>query len=225
MAKKETNATPELENVELVLSKSEQFIEKYQKQLLIGLGVVLAIVLAIMAFQNFYLKRRVTDAQNAMYKAEQYFAIDSFKVALNGDGSSDMMGFKEVADEYSITPSGKLATAYTGICYFKLGDYQNAVKFLTQYEGKDDFFKTSVLGLTGDAYAEIGDADKANDFYKKAIGMKNELTPVYLKKAGILQETKGKTEDALKMYQQIKDEYPTSMQAGDIDKYIARVQK
>jgi tetratricopeptide (TPR) repeat protein len=193
MAKKQTNATSELENVELVLSRSEQFIEKNQKQLLIGVGVILAIVLAVLAFRNFYMKPRIEEAENAIYKAQQYFAIDSFKVALNGDGSADMIGFKDIADEYSMTPSGKLATAYTGICYYKLGDYKNAVKFLSQYDGKDEFFKTTILGLTGDAYSEMGDADKAFDFYKKAIAMKNELTPVYLKKAGILYETKSKT--------------------------------
>lgn len=224
MAKNETKA-PELENVELVLSKSEEFIEKYQKQLLIGVGVVAAVILAVLAFQNFYVKPRIKDAENAIYKAQQYFAVDSFKVALNGDGSADMIGFKDIADEYSMTPSGKLATAYTGICYYKLGDYQNAVKFLTQYSGKDDYFKTSIVGLTGDAYAEMGEADKAQDFYEKAIDAKNDLSPVYLKKAGILFETKGNAEEALKMYQKVKDAYPASLQAQDIDKFIARVQK
>lgn len=225
MAKKETSTPTEIENVELVLSKSEQFIEKHQKQLLIGLGIALAIVLAILAFRNFYLKPRIEAAENAIYKAQNYFAIDSFKIALNGNGSSDMMGFKDIASEYGMTPSGKVATAYAGICSYKLGDYQNAVKFLSQYDGKDEYFNTSVIGITADAYAEMGEADKAFDLYKKAIAKKNELAPVYLKKAGVLYETKGKSEDALKMYQTIKDDYPTSVQATDIEKYIARVQK
>lgn len=225
MAKKETKASTELENVELVLSRSEQFIEKHQKQLLIGVGIIVVVILAVLAFRNFYMKPRVEAAENEIYKAQQYFAMDSFKVALNGNGSADMMGFREVSEEYGMTPSGKLATAYAGICYYKLGDYQNAVKFLSQYEGKDEYFKTAVIGLTGDAYAEMGNADKAFDFYKKAIGDKNELAPVYLKKAGILYETKGNPDEALKMYQEIKDNYPESLQARDIDKYIARVQK
>ncbi|VBB48455.1 Tetratricopeptide TPR_1 repeat-containing protein [uncultured Paludibacter sp.] len=225
MAKKETTTSPELENVGLVLSKSEQFIEKHQKQILIGVGIVVAIVLAVLAFRNYYMKPRVEAAENAIYKAQSYFAIDSFKVALEGNGSADMIGFKEIASEYGMTPSGKLATAYAGICYYKLGDYKNAVKFLSQYEGKDEYFKTSVIGLTGDAYAEMGETNKAFDFYKKVAATKNELAPIYLKKAGILYETKEKPDEALKMYKEIKEKYPTSMQAGDIDKYIARVEK
>lgn len=223
MSKKVKEPT-DLENVGRALSSSEAFIEKYQKQILIGVGVVVLVVLAVMAVNNFYLKPREVAAENAMYKAQNYFAVDSFKVALDGD-NKDVMGFKEIASEYGMTASGNLANAYTGICYYKLGKYQEAVKYLTQYDAGDDYFKTSVIGLTGDCYAELGETGKAQDYYSKAIGQKNELSPVYLKKSGILFETKGQTADAEKMYLQIKNDYPKSMQAGDIDKYLARVQK
>ena len=114
------------ENVGNIISTSEAFIEKNQKKILIGIGVVVLLVLAIMAFRNFYQKPREIAAENAMYKAQEYFAVDSFKVALEGDGAN-VMGFKEIASEYGMTKSGNLAAAYTGICYFKLGKYQDAV--------------------------------------------------------------------------------------------------
>lgn len=221
---KKVKEPAELETVGRALSSSEAFIEKYQKQILIGVGVIVLAVLAVMAINNFYLKPRVVAAENAMYKAQELFAVDSFKVAVDGNGK-DVMGFKEIASEYGMTASGNLANAYTGICYYKLGKYQDAVKYLTQYDAGDDYFKTSVIGLTGDCYAELGETGKAQDYYSKAIGQKNELSPVYLKKAGILFETKGQAADAEKMYLQIKNDYPKSMEAGDIDKYLARVQK
>lgn len=221
---KKVKEPAELETVGRALSSSEAFIEKYQKQILIGVGVIVLVVLAVMAVNNFYLKPRVVAAENAMYKAQEVFAVDSFKVAVDGNGK-DVMGFKEIASEYGMTASGNLANAYTGICYYKLGKYQDAVKYLTQYDAGDDYFKTSVIGLTGDCYAELGETGKAQDYYSKAIGQKNELSPVYLKKAGILFETKGQAADAEKMYLQIKNDYPKSMEAGDIDKYLARVQK
>ena len=221
---KKVKEPAELETVGRALSSSEAFIEKYQKQILIGVGVIVLVVLAVMAVNNFYLKPRVVAAENAMYKAQELFAVDSFKVAVDGNGK-DVMGFKEIASEYGMTASGNLANAYTGICYYKLGKYQDAVKYLTQYDAGDDYFKTSVIGLTGDCYAELGETGKAQDYYSKAIGQKNELSPVYLKKAGILFETKGQAADAEKMFLQIKYDYPKSMEAGDIDKYLARVQK
>ena len=224
MSKKQEAKVEELESVGRALSNSEAFIEKNQKPIFIGVGVVVLIVLGIMAFHNFYLKPRETAAENAMYRAQEFFAVDSFRVALEGDGTKSM-GFKEIASEYGMTASGNLANAYTGICYYKLGKYEDAIKYLVQYDGDDNYFKTSVVGLTGDCYAELGDKGKAQSFYKKAIAEKNELSPNYLKKSGILFETDGKAAEAEKAFQQIKDDYPMSNEAYDIDKYLARVQK
>ncbi len=224
MTKKKKGAqVEELEGVGEILSKSEQFIEKNQKSILITVGVIVLIVLGVMAFRNFYQKPREVAAEDAMYMAQEYFAVDSFKVALDGNGA-DVMGFKEIASQYSMTKSGNLAKAYTGISLYKLGEYQEAVKYLTQYDGKNSYFKSSVVGLIGDCYAELGDKSKAQSYYKKVIADKNELSPIYLKKSGILFESEDKKADAEKAYQQIKDDYPASNEAYDIDKYIARVQ-
>ncbi len=224
MAKQEVKKTPEIENVQHALTASEAFIEKYQKQIIIGVGAVVLVVLAVLSFNNYYLKPREVSAQNEMYKAQLLFSADSFKVALNGN--KETIGFKEIASEYGITASGNLASAYAGICYYKLGEYENAVKYLTQFDGKDNYFTTTVVGLTGDAYVQLGKTDKALDYFEKAEDMKNEvLSPVYIKKAGVVLESMNKPEEALAKYQSIKDSYPKSVEAQDVDKYIARIQK
>jgi len=224
MAKQEVKKTPEIENVQHALTASEVFIEKYQKQIIIGVGAIVLVVLAVLAVNNYYLKPREVNAENEMYKAQILFSADSFKVALNGN--KETIGFKEIASEYGITASGNLASAYAGICYYKLGEYENAVKYLTQFDGKDNYFTTTVVGLTGDAYVQLGKTDKALDYFEKAEDMKNEvLSPVYIKKAGVVLESMNKPEEALVKYQSIKDNYPKSIEAQDIDKYIARIQK
>jgi tetratricopeptide (TPR) repeat protein len=224
MSKQEQNKPEELEQVEQVLSKSEAFIEKYQKQLLLGVAIVVLSVLSVLAFKNFYIDSRETQAQNEMAKAQALFAVDSFKVALDGKG--DVVGFKEIASEYSITASGNLAEAYAGICYYKLGQYDNAIKYLSQFDGEDNYFTTSIIGLIGDAYVEMGKNNDAVDYFVKAADKENEvLSAVFLKKAGKVYEALGKPEKALEVYTQIKDNYPKSSEASDIEKYIARVQK
>ncbi len=216
--------TDELESVEHVLSTSEAFIEKYQKQILFAVAVIVLLVLAVIAFRNFYIEPREIEAENEMGKAQSMFAVDSFKVALEGDGNN-IIGFKEIVSEYGITNSGNLAAAYSGICYYKLGQFDNAIKFLTQYDGKDNYFSISVIGLIGDCYVELGETSKALNYFEKAADKKNEiLSPIYLKKAGIVNESLKKPEKALKAYTEIKDNYPKSNEAADIDKYIARVQ-
>lgn len=223
MAKKQDKKASEVDNVENALNRSEIFIEKNQKTIYIGLGVIVLVITVILAFHNLYQKPRETAAANAMYRAQEYFAVDSFKIAVEGDGTQ-VMGFREIASQYGMTLSGNLAKAYTGICYYKLGKYEDAIQYLSKYEGKETYFKTTVTGLIGDCYAEMGDKNQAQDFYQKAIADKNDLAPVYLKKAGILYESTNNPAEAEKMYQRIKDDYPTSGEAYDIDKYLARVQ-
>ena len=46
----------------------------------------------------------------------------------------------------------------------------------------------------------------------------------YLLKAGVTCEELGDDTRALAFYQQIKDNYPQSMEAYDIDKYISRIE-
>lgn len=224
MSKKEKKQD-ELQNVEQVLTTSEAFIEKYQKQILYVVGAIVLAVIIILAFRNFYLKPREINAENEMYKAQNYFNTDSFKIALEGK-ANEFIGFKEIVSEYGSTASGNLAVAYSGICYYKLGQYDNAIKYLAQFEGKDDYFTTSVIGLTGDCYVETGNVKKAVGFFVKAADKNNEvLSPVYLKKAGIAYESLKEPEKALKMYTKIKEDFSKSVEASDIDKYMARIQK
>lgn len=225
MAKKEEKKHDELENVQHALTSTEEFIEKYQKQILMGVAAIILIIVAVLLFRNYYLEPREVNAQNEMYKAQTAFAVDSFQIALEGDNKGSI-GFKEIASEYSITASGNLASAYAGICYFKLGQYETAVKYLTQYDGDDTYFAGTVIGLTGDCYVELGETSKAISYFDKAADLENTvISPVYLKKAGLVYESLKEPEKAEKEYTTIKEKYPKSPEAADIDKYLARVQK
>jgi TolA-binding protein len=62
--------------------------------------------------------------------------------------------------------------------------------------------------------------------YKNAYSINdNELTtPVYMMKAARLLETMDELEDALALYQEIKEKYPETTEGQNVDKYIARVE-
>ncbi len=213
----------ELENVQQVLTTSEAFIEKYQKQILYVVGSLVLLVILILAVRNYYLKPRETRASEEMYKAQTYFNVDSFKIALNGK-LPEFIGFKEIVSEYGITASGNLASAYAGICYYKLGEYDNAIKYLNQFDGKDENISVVVTGLIGDSYVEKGETKKALGFFENAASSDNKvLSPIYLKKAAVVYESLKQPEKALELYNKIKDKYPQSSEASDIDKYIARL--
>jgi tetratricopeptide (TPR) repeat protein len=188
------------------------------------LGVVAIIVIGFLAINNFYIKPRATEAANEMYRSQMYFSTDSFKLALEGDGF-ESIGFEAISSEYSLTPSGNLAKAYAGICSYHLGDYDKAISFLSGFDADDDYISIMAIGLMGDCYAELGEPQKAIKFFNEAADSENEvLSPLYLKKAGIIYESEGDTKKALENYLSIKNDYPMSIESQDIDKYISRLQ-
>jgi len=214
-----------LKTVENVLSQSEAFIEKYQKQILYGVGIVVLVVLAILAFRNWYLVPRESKAETKLAVCQNYFAVDSFQVALNGDGTENCIGFKGVVDEYGMTNSANLANAYAGVCCYKLKDYNNAIKYLKKFNGKDLNIAPSITGLIGDSYVELGQVEEGIKYFLKAADVDNEMiSPIYLKKAAIAYESRGDYKKAVEAYTKIKDQYVRSQEAADMDRYIARAQ-
>ena len=225
MSKKNKGKQPvdQLENVQNAIGKSEAFIEKYQNQILYAVLAVVILVLAVLAFKNYYVSPKEKDAQAQLSIGERYFATDSFKVALEGNGI-DYIGMKEIVNEYSVTDAANVAAAYAGISYYKLGNYEQAINYLKKFDDNGDVNITPmVLGLTGDSYVELGEVDKGIKFFLKAAKKENpQLSPIYLKKAGIAYESKGEFKKALEVYTQIKDVYFKSAEAQDIEKYIER---
>ena len=219
---KDTKKDKELE-VEAFVSRSEQFIEVHLKQIITGIVIVLVIVGGIFAFKYGYLVAREQKAAAAIFKGEIYFAKDSFNMALNGNGA-DFQGFAKIADTYGHTVAGNLAKAYAGICYFKLGQNEKALKMLKSFSGKDNMVSPAIVGLIGDCYVNMGKTEEGISYFEKAASeASNEVvSPVYLKKAGIAYESLKKYDDAIKAYTSIKEKYFNSMEAADIDKYITR---
>ena len=211
MATKEKDTNKELE-VEEIVSKSEQFIENNSKKIIYGIIAVALVVGAVLGIKHGYLVPQEKKAAAAMFKGEQYFARDSFALALNGNGA-DYEGFEAIIDQYGSTDAGNLAKAYAGICYYKMGDTQKALDLLKSFSGKDQMVSPAVTGLIGDCYVNMKAAKEADN---------EVISPIYLKKAGIAYENLKEYDKAVKAYTTIKDKYYTSMEASDIDKYITR---
>jgi tetratricopeptide (TPR) repeat protein len=222
MAKSKKDDNPQgIKNVEETLSKTEQFLEQNYKPLLIGLAAVVVLV-GLFWLAKLYLTKRNDEAQSQMYQAQKYLELDSINLALNGDGN--YLGFLDIAKEYKFTKAGNLARYGAGICNLHLGNYQEAIDFLNKYSKKDKVIGSIALGATGDAFVELGNTDKGIAKYLEAaeFGENSFNTPLFLMKAAELYEMNGKYADALKLYEQIKEGYPTSTEGSSIDKYIAR---
>jgi tetratricopeptide (TPR) repeat protein len=224
MASNKNVATKEesLEKVESALGRGERFIEENQKILTIVVVGILAVVGIIMAYNRFYKKPLEEEARSQMFVAEQYFERDSFRLALNGD--ANYPGFLKVIDEYGSTKAGNLANYYAGICYIKMGKYDDAIGHLKEFSSNDRMIASLSSGLLGDAYMEKNQVDEAISFYKKAADKNpnNFSSPIFLMKLAEALELKGNNKEALDIYKKIKEDFPRSSEGRVIDKYITR---
>jgi tetratricopeptide (TPR) repeat protein len=224
MANKKKENEKELE-VDQILSRSEQFIEKNKNRLLYGLGAVAVVIGLYLAYHYGYAVPRTEKATLAIFKGEQYFERDSFALALNGNGL-DYDGFDAIIDQYGSTKAGNLAKAYAGICYYRLGDPQTSIKRLKSFGSNDTQVAPAMIGLIGDCYVSIGEVKEGIRYFEKAASKANSevLSPIYLKKAGIAYESLNQYREAINAYTAIKEKYNRSMEAMDIDKYITRAE-
>lgn len=208
-------------NVEDALTQSEAFLIKYKNAIIGGVVAVIIIVAGFIMYKNLYAEPREEKAQAALFKGQEYFEQDAFEQALNGD-SIGYTGFLKVADDYSGTKAANLAKAYAGICYAQLGKYEEAVKMLDSFNGKDQMVAPAILGTAGNCYAQLGQLDKAASTLLSAADKadNNTLSPIFLIQAGEILVKQGKYDDAVNAYTKIKDKYFQSYQAMDIDKYI-----
>lgn len=210
-------------NVGEILSKSEKFIEKNQKIILTVVGVAILLVVAILGVRHMYLIPREKEAEASIFKGETYFSRDQWDLALYGD-SIDYIGFEEIINEYGSTKTGNLAKAYAGICYFHKGQPEQALEYLKKFSSNDKMVSPAIIGLIGDCYVELDKVKEGISYFEKAASKADNdlISPVYLKKAGIAYENQKNYSQAVNSYLKIKNQYPLSNEATDIDKYIER---
>ena len=224
MAKKKEEFVKEdeqLQEVNEALTGAGKWIEDNANLISWIICGIAVVVCGIIAINNYIIKPHALEASNENAKAVVYFMAGDFDKALNGD-DAECIGFEAIADEYKFYQQGKLAALYAGICYFEKGEYEEAAHYLKKFDADDLNIDPAAHQLLGDAYVELGEYGKAVKAFEAAAESGNEMiAPMSLKKAGIVYLHEGKNAKALKAFKAIKENYPTSAEAQDIDKYIA----
>src|SRR5579859_3959091 len=120
-----------LEDEKNPIDQLQHFWTRWGKQASYAVLIVALLVAGYFGYKNFISEPNEKKADEAMFRAEEYYRMDSAKLALNGDNIN--AGFLKILSKYSGTKAANVASFYAGSCYLKLGDYNNAVKYLKDF--------------------------------------------------------------------------------------------
>ena len=209
------------ETLDTTANKTEEFVVKYQNLILGFIGVVAIGVLGYLGYTNFVLEPKAKEAVSELNQAQYYFelavnSVDSdslYRRALNG--GEGKYGFLDIIENYKGTPAAKLAKYSAGMAYLNLKQYENAIAYLDEFSADDVLLSALAKGAIGDAYAQLGQVDKAFNYYIEASKINNNMysTPKYLYKAAMLGAENGKRNQAIEFLNRIENEYPKSEEA------------
>jgi len=225
MAKNEENKDI-LENPEAIAERVtgiEQWLEHNPKIVAGVLGAIILIVGGYFGYR-YYIGTQDELAQKEMFQAIRYFEADSLNMAMEGDGNN--LGFKQIIDDYGMTPAGNLANFYAGAICLKQGKFPLAIFYLKEFSVDDQLVQPRAYSLMGDAYMEQQQYEDAGTYYDKAANYKPNkfFTPTYLMKAALAFEKANQKEKAIKAYQRVIDEFWESSDYQNARKFKARLE-
>ena len=221
LGSKKMEQTTEKENF---VTKVLSFFNKYQN-LIYGIIIgILVLVLAILAFNRFYLQKKNAEASAQIVQPIQWYMqgdTASLNMALEGDGEND--GFLDIASSYKLTKTANTANYYAGLTYLKLGKKDEAMDYLKKFKQKEDVLWYACQATIGDLYDDQGDEANAISYYEKAAKGKDPLfTPIALFKLGQMYERKGDWNKALAAYETIEKDFYNEYNKMSVAQYTER---
>jgi tetratricopeptide (TPR) repeat protein len=219
-----TNNTAQTADGEKGLAQAKDFWSRFSKPIIYAGGAIILIVGGWLAYQQWVVAPKQKKANDAISMAQEYFAKDSLRLALDGDGAN--AGFLKIIKNYSGTDAANLAHYYAGAIYLRQDDFANAIKYLEKFSTKASQVQSAAWRMLGDAYMSSGKQDKGIEYYLKAgnLNDKDDFTSsenLYL--AALAYTSVGKNKEAIEVFKTLKEKYPKSEKAAVVDKYLARL--
>ena len=186
-------------------------IKVRQKQVIIGVSIVLAIVVLYAAFA-IYSSSQSSKAYTLETEAYKYYYGD-----IADKSMSEMERWKKALELYKQSVDTKVtptALFYTGNCYYNLKDYDNALKQYSSFTEKfssDKKILPLVYQKMSSAYFRTNQKDKAINVLGKLAGIDNGIfkdTALVLEAR--LYDESGEKGKAIEKYKEIVKGYPAS---------------
>lgn len=199
-----------------------QFFDQNRKLVYGMLAGVVVVVLAFVGYA-FYNQAQQKEALAKMAGAVQAYEQGNYREAL--DGTAEYVGLLAIIDDYGSTDAGNLARFYAADALFRLGEYDEALKYFKEFDAPDNILGASALAGEAAVYEHKGEYRRAGDLYRKAAETvdTDHISAQYLLDAARAYEEAEDYERARDAYEEIKERYPDTPAAQKIDMYLARL--
>lgn len=200
--------------------KTQGFFKDNQQNLLIGLGVIVAIVLAVFWY-NSKLDDDNQQATGQLATVIPFYEKGQYQKAIDGEPGTNIVGLNSIVENFGGTEQGEVAKMYLANSYYSLGNYEKAKEFYSDYSGKSDIFKASSIAGKAACDEMLGNYTEAADEYKKASTIVNVETQAasYLLSAGKNYLKSNSNDKAKEIFNMIKDEYKNTNAARELDRF------
>lgn len=198
----------------------EQKVQNNQKKFMWGFAAVMVVVCLILVWVYAIRKPGIEAADTAIGQADLTLTT--------GNDSLALAQYMQVADNYGYD-AGNRAALNAAIILYRNGKYEEALKYLSDYDAKENVIGAAAKSLEGDCYVNLENYDAAIKCFRQAAKISDNnphFTPLFLmKEANVQRELKNYKEEA-NLYRTIDDKYPTfaAENAIEIEKYLKRAE-
>ena len=193
--------------------KTNEYIQS-NKTSIIGVAVAIVVFTGSIIGYSFYSSSQEEQAQQLLSIAEGYYAEGDYQKALDGDSFELTYGFRAIATDFSGTYAGNLASYYSAISAYQLGNIEQAIGYIESFEVPEGILGVGAKNLHAKLYLANGDMESAAKTFETAARWDNNeaTTPDNLLSAAGLYAELGNTTKAADLVTEILTQFPSSSQ-------------
>ena len=193
--------------------KTNEYIQS-NKTSIIGIAVAIVVFTGSIIGYSFYSSSQEEQAQQLLSIAEGYYAEGDYQKALDGDSFELTYGFRAIATDFSGTYAGNLASYYSAISAYQLGNIEQAIGYIESFEVPEGILGVGAKNLHAKLYLANGDMESAAKTFETAARWDNNeaTTPDNLLSAAGLYAELGNTTKAADLVEEILTQFPSSSQ-------------
>lgn len=212
LSKEELESDPLIENY----NRAAAYVNE-NKSFITSITIALVIIVGGIVGYNYYSSAQEQEAQQLLSVAENYYNQAQYENALYGDEFELTYGFDQIAEEFPRTSAGNIANFYAAVSSYELGDIENALLFMEEFDVPEGILGVGPLSFHGKLLLTNENYEAAAEkFIQAANWNENSVTtPSNLLEAAQAYYQGGNYERAGEIATQIIEEYPQSGQIAE----------